>query len=117
MTDTATYSVENLSRILKALSDVNRLKIVMYIDGETRSVSEIIKDTGLSQTLVSFHLRALREAHIVTTEREGPFILYSLSDPNLGRSLIKLAKSAGPNGNRTKKSPEAESSGVLNKRR
>lgn len=85
---------ENLAKILKALSDVNRLNIVMSIGRKALSVSEIIKVTGLSQTLVSFHLRALREADIVTTERSGPFIHYSLSDRTLGKKLITLAKPA-----------------------
>lgn len=89
-----THITENLSKVLKALSDVNRLNIVISIGKKALSVSEIIKATGLSQTLVSFHLRALREANIVTTERNGPFIYYSLSDRNLNKTLMTLVKSA-----------------------
>ena len=88
-----THMTENLAKVLKALSDINRLNIVMSIDKKALSVSEIIKATGLSQTLVSFHLRALREANIVTTERNGPFIHYSLSDRDLNKTLMTLAKS------------------------
>lgn len=89
-----THITENLAKVLKALSDVNRLNIVMSIDKKALSVSEIIKATGLSQTLVSFHLRALREANIVTTERNGPFIYYSLSDRHLNKTLMTLVKFA-----------------------
>ena len=89
-----THIRENLAKVLKALSDINRLNIVMSIGKKALSVSEIIKATGLSQTLVSFHLRALREANIVTTERNGPFIYYSLSDRALNKTLVTLAKSA-----------------------
>ena len=91
-------STENLTKILKALGDTSRLNIVLSIGEKARSVSEIVSSTGLSQTLVSFHLRVLREANVVTTERNGPFILYSLSDPNLNKTLVDLAKSISPNG-------------------
>lgn len=89
-----TDSNKTLARLFKALGDTNRLDIVMAIGKKALSVSEIIKATGLSQTLVSFHLRALREANIVTTERNGPFIHYSLSDWTLSKTLMTLAKSA-----------------------
>lgn len=98
MINTENYSVENLSRVLKALSDVNRLNIVLSIGKKACSVSEIIKATALSQTLVSFHLRALREADIVTTQGKGPFVLYNLSGPDINKTLIRLAKSIKLNG-------------------
>jgi len=101
-----THITGNLAKVLKALSDVNRLNIVMSIDKKALSVSEIIKATGLSQTLVSFHLRVLREANVVTTERNGPFILYSLSNPNLNSTLNELAKSSTSNGSQSKELPE-----------
>jgi len=84
---------EHIARIFKALGDTNRLDMVMSIGKKALSVSEIIKSTGLSQTLVSFHLRALREANIVTTERNGPFILYSLSEAVFSTILLELSKS------------------------
>lgn len=78
--------------MLKVLGDTNRLGIVMAIDKGSRSVTEIISSTGLSQTLVSFHLRALREAGIVKTKRDGPFIYYSLSDKTLINVLNDLSR-------------------------
>lgn len=94
---------ENLTKALKALGDASRLNIVIAIGKKPRFVSEIVTATGLSQTLVSFHLRVLREANVVTTERNGPFILYSLSDPNINKTLIELAKSiTPPNGRKSK---------------
>ncbi len=104
--DSGFDSPENLTRALKALGDASRLNIVISIGKKTCSVSEIVTATGLSQTLVSFHLRVLREANVVTTERKGPFILYSLSDPNINMALIELEKAINPNGRKTKESPE-----------
>ncbi|RMG05221.1 MAG: ArsR family transcriptional regulator [Nitrospirae bacterium] len=82
--------VENIARVLKVLGDPNRLGIVFAIGKESRSVTELIRITGLSQTLVSFHLRALRNAEIVRTRREGPFIYYSLKEPGLIDILTDL---------------------------
>ncbi len=75
--------IEKLARTFKVLGDYNRLGIVMVISRVSRTVTDIINATGMSQTLVSFHLRALRRAELVTTRREGPFIYYSLTNPSL----------------------------------
>ncbi len=89
-----TSNVEKIANILKVLGDPNRLSIVMAIGKGSCSVTEIINDTGLSQTLVSFHLRALRNAVIAKTKRDGPFIYYSLSDPGLMDILDDLSRIA-----------------------
>ena len=47
--------------------------------------------TNLPQSLVSFHLRPLREGGILLTERKGSFIYYSVSDPRLIDLLSSLA--------------------------
>jgi len=86
-----TTGIEKLARLLKVLGDTNRLDIVMSIGTDAHVVTEIINATGLSQTLVSFHLRIMREADIVRTERNGPFIHYSLSDLSLLELLSELS--------------------------
>jgi ArsR family transcriptional regulator len=91
---TSHSDIEKIANILKVLGDPNRLSIVMAIGKGSRSVTEIITDTGLSQTLVSFHLKALRNAAIAKTERGGPFIYYSLSDPGLMDILDDLTRTA-----------------------
>jgi DNA-binding transcriptional ArsR family regulator len=83
--------LESLARLFKLLSDVNRMRILFAIGKEKKSVSEIIIETSLSQTLVSFHLRPLRESGIVATERKGPFIYYSVSEPVVIDLLISLS--------------------------
>ena len=82
--------LDSLSRLFKLLNDSNRLKILFAIGKEMKSVSEIIDETSLPQTLVSFHLRPLRESGILLTERKGAFIYYGLSEPSLIDVLISL---------------------------
>ncbi|MDA8161346.1 MAG: metalloregulator ArsR/SmtB family transcription factor [Desulfobacteraceae bacterium] len=87
--------MKKLAQFIKILGDTTRLSIIGSIGKKTRSVTEIINDTGLSQTLVSFHLRNLRDAGIVTTRRDGPFIYYSLTNLSLIDILDELALLAG----------------------
>ena len=87
--------MKQLAQFIKVLGDANRLVIIRTIGNKARSVTEIINDTGLSQTLVSFHLRNLRDAGVVTTRRDGPFIYYSLAHVALIDILDELAFLAG----------------------
>jgi DNA-binding transcriptional ArsR family regulator len=82
--------LDSLAKLFRLLSDTNRLRIIFAIDKGKKSVSEIMSETSLSQTLVSFHLRPLRESGILVTERKGPFIYYSVSEPVLLELLISL---------------------------
>lgn len=84
-------AIEILSRLFKLINDPNRLRIIFAIGKERITVSEIIEKTGLSQTLVSFHLRPLRENGILSTERKGPFIYYYLTES----ALIDMLDSIG----------------------
>ncbi len=87
--------MKELARYIKVLGDESRLAIIHAIGGGTRSVTEIIQETGLSQTLVSFHLRVMREKGIVTTKRDGPFIYYSLSRSELYDLVGNISRVAG----------------------
>jgi DNA-binding transcriptional ArsR family regulator len=90
--DGDTCNTEKLARVLKVLGDTNRLGIALSIGKESRSVTELVNASGLSQTLVSFHLRIMRETDVVRTKRNGPFINYSLSDPSLLEILCDLSR-------------------------
>ena len=82
--------LESLSRLFRLLGDTNRLRILFAIGKEQKSVTEIMNETSLPQTLVSFHLRRLRESGVLTAERKGPFVYYRVSDPGLIDLLVSL---------------------------
>ena len=84
MTKTCTENnIDRLARVMKILSEPNRLSILCSMGLECTPVSAIIEATGLSQTNVSFHLRIMREAGLVKGERRGSFIYYCLYDTTL----------------------------------
>jgi len=76
-------SVKTLAKVFKLLGEPNRLRILCSLGLDCRPVTKITEATGMTQTNVSFHLRALREAGLVRPERCGPFIYYCLPDPKL----------------------------------
>jgi DNA-binding transcriptional ArsR family regulator len=63
----------------RALGDETRLRLLeLMVDGE-RSVAELMDVTGLGQSLVSHHLRTLRDAGLVVTRRDGRWIFYDIA--------------------------------------
>jgi ArsR family transcriptional regulator, zinc-responsive transcriptional repressor len=66
--------------LAKSLSDENRLRIILCVSNGKKSVSTIVEELGLSQPLVSHHLKELKRSLLVKIERNGPFIYYELVD-------------------------------------
>ncbi len=71
----------SISTLAKGLADENRLRILLCLIGQKKSVTGIVEEVGLSQPLVSHHLKELKRCLLVTIERSGPFIYYTLADP------------------------------------
>jgi len=78
---------ENLARCLKAMAHPLRLKIILFLDNQERSVGEIETCVGSSQSNISQHLGIMRDKHILISRKEGNQIFYSLKD---GRILPLL---------------------------
>ena len=72
---------------LKFLSDGNRLRILRILSRRESCVCELIEQIGLTQPLVSYHLRKLRDAGLVRTRRKAQWVYYSI-EPTAWRSLI-----------------------------
>ena len=81
-----------LQAFFQTLGEANRLRILKFIGDRSCSVSEIVNSTRLSQPLVSHHLRVLRRAQILQTERQGPFVFYSLRDRRLLDALGMISE-------------------------
>lgn len=67
-----------IAPVLKALSDENRLTILLAVADKESSVTELVATTGLSQTLVSHHLKTLRDNGLVVVTPVGRSNVYSL---------------------------------------
>jgi len=69
--------------ILRALANEERLLIALWLAGSTCTVRELETVTGMSQSLVSYHLRELREAGLVASTAAGRSNRYRLANPDL----------------------------------
>jgi len=71
--------LQESSEILRALAHPLRMKILEFIDNNKMiNVNKIYNTLSLEQSITSQHLRILRVAGIVITEREGKFIHYRI---------------------------------------
>ncbi len=65
--------------MLKQLANAKRLLILCQLVSAEKSVGELSKTVGLSQSALSQHLAKLRAAKLVTTEKKGLMVYYRLS--------------------------------------
>src|SRR4051812_37771208 len=66
------------AKLLKALADPDRLKIVQCLQEGPKNVSEISNLLKQELANVSHHLGVLRHAGLVLDEKQGKFVVYSL---------------------------------------
>src|SRR4030042_3746195 len=68
-----------LSDLLRILSEKSRLKMLCILKGGEHCVCEMMKHVNLSQSLISHHLKDLKDAGIVIDEKRGVRVYYSLT--------------------------------------
>ena len=84
-----------LARMLKALGDERRVRILELLGPGELCVCDLTLALGLSQPLLSFHLRTLREAGLVAARKEGRWVHYSLIRENveaISETMRRLAE-------------------------
>jgi ArsR family transcriptional regulator len=72
-------------QIFHALSDETRLRILQRLRGGERCVCELTDALDAAQSRLSFHLKVLKDAGLVTDRREGRWMYYTLDRETLGR--------------------------------
>jgi len=92
---TPAEKARQIAPVLKALSDENRLMILLAIAERESSVTELVAITGLGQTLVSHHLRTLRENGLVIATAVGRSNVYALCCDAIAEPIALLSTLAG----------------------
>ena len=67
-------------KVMKALSDPNRVKMIKMLQLRVLCVCEIQEALGLAQSTASKHLKILEEAGLITYFKEGLWVNYRLAD-------------------------------------
>jgi ArsR family transcriptional regulator, arsenate/arsenite/antimonite-responsive transcriptional repressor len=74
--------MKDFIKVMKALSDPNRVKILKMLQHKQLCVCEIQSAMGIAQPTVSSHLKLLDDAGLVSFRKDGLWVNYSLADGN-----------------------------------
>jgi ArsR family transcriptional regulator len=72
--------MKDFIKVMKALSDPNRIKIIKLLQQKTMCVCELQGALKIAQPSVSKHLKLLEEAGLVDYKKEGLWVNYYLAD-------------------------------------
>ena len=72
--------MKDFIRVMKALSDPNRVKIIKMLQHRTMCVCEMQEALQVAQPTVSKHLKLLEDAGLVDFNKEGIWVNYYLAD-------------------------------------
>ncbi len=85
------------ARIGKAVASPHRLEILEVLAQGERTVESLATETGLSVANASRHLQQLRQAQLVLTRRDGLFVHYRLTGPDVVSLVLALRHTAEQN--------------------
>lgn len=86
----------NTVEFAKALADDTRQKIMALCCCRWISVTEIVDQLNVAQPTVSHHLKILKQAGLVKSERKGKQVLYSLNQERLAKGCCQVAENFAP---------------------
>jgi rhodanese-related sulfurtransferase len=81
---------EQVARIGKVFSSPKRLELIELLCQGEKAVDTLAREASISVKLASAHLRDLREAHLVETERQGKSIRYRLADKAVADLWVQI---------------------------
>jgi ArsR family transcriptional regulator len=76
-------TAERARLMLKALAEPIRLQLIDVLGDGERCVCELTSELGLAQSKLSFHLKVLKEAGLLTAREEGRWVYYRLEPASL----------------------------------
>jgi len=82
------------AELLRALGNPVRLAIVVELAAGERCVHELVEVTGVTQPLVSQHLRVLRGARLIAGTRRGREVAYGLVDDHVAHIAMDAVRHA-----------------------
>ena len=77
--------MKELVKVFKAVADPNRIRILKMLQQKKMCVCELSAVLGITQPSVSRHLSMMRDAGLVSDERDGQWINYELCEEKLNQ--------------------------------
>jgi rhodanese-related sulfurtransferase len=85
---------EQLARLGKAISAPKRLELLDLLCQGPRTVEALAEQAAISVANASQHLKILRAARLVDSEKKGLYVVYRLADPDVARFTVALRELA-----------------------
>ncbi len=82
--------MRSLTKLFKALSDTNRLRILKMLEVKPLCVCEITEALHLATSTVSKHLSILRDAGFIIDKKDGKWVNYTLQPENKAAILLPI---------------------------
>lgn len=83
-------TIMELADMFKVFSDSTRVKIILAILNQEKSVNEISNEVNMNRTTVSHQLKTLRDSKLVKYRKEGTTVYYSLQDNHVEQIIKQL---------------------------
>ncbi len=81
---------EENTKLIKALSDVNRLKIIDILSCGEKCACDLLEEFDFTQPTLSHHMKVLMECKLVNCRKEGLWSYYSLNRMYCDRLILFL---------------------------
>jgi len=84
-----------MDNLFKALNDPTRREILQLLKQKDLTAGEIFDAFNISKPSISHHLEILKKADLVTSEKQGQYVMYSINTTildDLVRFILKLKK-------------------------
>jgi ArsR family transcriptional regulator len=107
MAPATTPATASVSRAFQALSDSTRLRILQILRRGECCVCELMEELDAAQSRLSFHLRILKEAGLVSDRREGRWVYYAV-EPEAIAELVETLDGVRPARSRTRSARRCE---------
>ena len=92
-----------IEKLGKGIGNANRYRVLETLMNGPCTVNIVVKSVKLSQPAVSQHLKVLKAADLVTDERHGQEVYYSINVTHMAKLLRKLAQGLGKEKKRGKR--------------
>lgn len=89
-------TLEEIAPLIRNVAHPLRLYILDYLqhEGAPKTVSEITEAAGSTQSVVSQHLRVLKDQGVLFSKRQGNYVLYGIEEPDVLLILDCIRKHA-----------------------
>lgn len=98
-------NIKKMAVLFRMLGNPNRLRVLYLCKDEAISVSDLVEHLELSQSLISHHLKQLRDTNLIQATRCGKKMLYQVQDKRVHcilSDMLSHAKAASKKGRKKK---------------